>query len=511
MLSKFYSFEKIYLSCKTPKIKLSVKVKIVLLSLRPNKKQNLLKSMPGTFVPDFLILGLTPDGKPYGMHNDIRVFVDKGVPGDVANVQMVKSFPKDKTLATGKILSLKKNSELRIDPFCKHFMYCGGCQWQNISYHDQLKFKQQQIDQLFLRIGKKHFQMLPILPSPKQKHFRNRVTFTYSNRRWMSPEELKDVKGDKRPAGGYVLKGNNDRIMNIEECFLSDDFAVAVMKSLREFALQKDFSFYDVRHETGFLRTLTIRFGDGGEVMAIVGFGKEEKEKIEAVMNFLKMEFPSLVSLFYTIRPWKDGMRSETPHILFAGKEFIEYKMENLVFRTGPSSFYQTNTLQTQELYKLARSFAGLTGEETVYDLYTGTGTIALFVSHLAKKVIGIDNAEQAIENAKINARINGISNTSFISGDLKDVLAAGIFDRYGKPDVIITDPPRAGMHRDGIKKLLESGAKRIVYISCNPVTQVRDIRNLSLQYRLVKSQPVDMFPQTNHVENVVLLERNVS
>ena len=467
--------------------------------------------MPGIVVPDFEILHLTANGIPFGMHHDIKVFVDKGVPGDVADVQMVKSFPKDKTLATGKILSLKKRSPLRIDPFCKHFIYCGGCQWQNISYDDQLKFKQQQIEKLFLKAGDQRFQMMPILASPLQKHFRNRVTFTFSNRRWMSPVELNDKNGDRRPAGGFVLKGNNDRIMNIEECFLADDFAVQVMKGLREFALENDFSFYDVRHETGFLRTLTIRFGDGGEVMAIVGFGKDEKDKIEEMMNFLKSNFPSLVSLFYTIRPRKDGMRSETPHIHFAGKEFIEYKMENLVFRTGPSSFYQTNTLQTQELYKLARSFAGLTGEETVYDLYTGTGTIALFVAHLAKKVIGIDNAEQAIEDAKINARLNKISNASFISGDLKDILAAGIFDQYGKPDVIITDPPRAGMHRDGIRKLLESGAKRIVYISCNPITQVRDIRNLSLKYSLIKSQPVDMFPQTSHVENVVLLERNES
>ncbi len=479
--------------------------------MRLRQNNYFLNSMNGIFVPDLKILGLTADGMPFAMHNDIKVYVDKGVPGDVADVQMVKSYPKDKMLATGKIISLKKDSPLRINSFCKHFIYCGGCDWQNISYADQLNFKQQQVEQLFSRFKDHNFQMLPIVGSPLEKYFRNRVTFTFSNRRWMSPEELKDVAGDKRPAGGYVRKGNNDRIMNIEECFLTDDFAVTTMKAMREFMLEKGFAFYDVRKENGLLRTLTLRFGDHGDVMAIVGFGEEEGEKIEAVMDYLQKNFPRLTSLFYTIRPFKDGVRSETPHIHFAGKKFIEYKMENLVFRVGPASFYQTNALQAQELYKLARSFAGLSGEETVYDLYTGTGTIALFVSHLAKKVIGIDNAVQAIEDAKINAALNKINNTSFVSGDLKDILAAGIFDQYGKPDVIITNPPRSGMHRDGIRKLLDSDAKRIVYISCNPITQVRDIRNLSLKYRLIKSRPVDMFPQTSHVENVVLLERNES
>jgi 23S rRNA (uracil1939-C5)-methyltransferase len=462
--------------------------------------------MPGTFLPDFAITGLTPDGRAYGMHSDIKVFVEKGVPGDVADVQMIKSSHKDKTLAGGKILGLKAPSPVRIDSFCKHFMHCGGCQWQNISYADQLRFKQQQVEKLFS--GFSDFEMLPVIPSPLHRSFRNRVTFTFSNRRWMSPEELRDTALDRRPAGGYVLKGNNDRIMNIEECFLTDDFAVTVMKALREYSLEHGLPFYDVRHEKGFLRTLTVRFGGKGDAMAIVGFGKEEKEKIEMVMNFLGKNFPRVGSLYYTVRPWKDGLRSEVPHIHFSGNKFIEYQMEDLVFRTGATSFYQTNTLQAYALYKTARSFAQLTGEETVYDLYTGTGTIALFVSHLAKKVVGIDNAREAIEDAWINARLNKIPHASFIAGDLKDTLTGEVFREYGKPDVIITDPPRAGMHREGIKKLLESGAKRIVYISCNPVTQVRDARNLSSRYRLVRSQPVDMFPQTSHVENVLLLER---
>jgi len=464
--------------------------------------------MPGTFLPDFEITGLTGDGRAFGMYGDIKVFVEKGVPGDVADVQMIKSFHSDKTLATGKILLLKKNSMLRIEPFCKHFNHCGGCQWQNIGYADQLTFKQHQVENLFSRLNTQHFEMLKIIPSPLQKYFRNRVTFTFSNRRWMSPEELKDTHTPRQPAGGFVLKGNNDRIMNIEECFLSDDFAVAVMKALREFSLQNEFSFYDVRHEKGFLRSLTIRFGDNGNAMAIVGFAKDENEKISAVMNYLMNNFPRLTSLYYTIRPWKDGMRSEEPHIHFAGEKFIEYNMENLVFRTGPASFYQTNTLQASELYKIARSFSQLTGEETVYDLYTGTGTIALFVSKLAKRVVGFDNAAAAIEDAKTNATLNNIGNAFFVAGDLKDSFTEEVFDLHGKPDVVITDPPRSGMHKEGIKKLLDCGATRIVYISCNPVTQVRDIRNLSGQYELVKSQPVDMFPQTSHVENVVLLEK---
>ncbi len=463
--------------------------------------------MLGTFIPEFEIAGITSEGMPYGMHRGIRVFVDKGVPGDVADIQMIRSFPKDKTIATGKIILLRKNSSKRIEPFCKHFNFCGGCQWQNISYDDQLKLKHQQVEQLFSQFNAHHFEMLPILASPQEKYFRNRITFTFSNRRWMSPEELKDPATDKRPAAGFLVKGNNDRIMNIEECFLTENFAMTVMKGLREFALTKEFSFYDVRHETGFLRSLTIRFGDNG-IMAIVGFGKDDQEKIEPTMKFLVENFPEFTSFHFIIMPRKNGLRTEMHPTHFAGDKFIEYKMEKLVFRTGPSSFFQTNTLQAIELYKTARSFAKLTGEEILYDLYTGTGTIALFVSRFAKKVIGVDNAIRAIEDAKVNAAINHISNASFISGDLKDVLSAGIFDQHGKPDVIITDPPRSGMHRDGIKKLLESGAKRIVYISCNPVTQARDIRNLSPRYRLLKSQIVDMFPQTNQIENVALLEK---
>ena len=467
--------------------------------------------MPGTLIPDFDINDITPDGKAFGMFGGIKVFVDKGVPGDVADVQMVKSFPKDKTLATGKILALKKNSPLRVNSFCKHFIYCGGCQWQNISYADQLRFKQEQVERLFSGFRTEGVEMLPVIPSPHQRYFRNRVTFTFSNRRWMSPDELKDPCTRKTAAGGYVLKGNNDRIMNIEECFLTDPFAMTVMKALREFALEQGFTFYDVRHEKGFLRNLTIRFGEKDEAMAIAGFGKDEPDKIEAVMSFLQTQFPRLSSLYYAIHPWKDGLRYEEIPVHFAGKKFIENRMEDLVFRTSPVSFYQTNSLQALALYKTAREFAALTGEETVYDLYTGTGTIALFVSHLAKKVLGIDNSADAIEDARANATRNKISNASFIAGDLKDTLTEEVFAKHGTPEVIITDPPRAGMHRDGIKKLIGSGASRIVYISCNPVTQARDIRNLSSQYRVVRSQPVDMFPQTSHVENVALLVRKES
>jgi len=463
--------------------------------------------MIGTFLPDFEITGLTTDGRAYGVHKGITVFVDKAVPGDVADVQMIKSFHKDKSIATGKILSVKNNSSLRIPAFCKHFDYCGGCQWQNISYANQLAFKQQQVDKLFSKFSEP-FEKLPILPSPLQKYFRNKVTFTFSNRRWMSPEEIKDPNADRKPAGGYVLKGNNDRIMNIEECYLSDVFAIELMKSLRSFALEKEFPFYDVRHEKGFLRNLTVRFGSSDEVMAIVGFGNDDGEKINEVMEFLGNAFPRISSLYYTIQPWKEGLRFTLPYTHYAGKKFLEYRMEDLVFRTGPSSFYQTNTEQANGLYNVARSFAGLTGEETVYDLYTGTGTIALFISRLAKKVMGIDYVAGAIEDAKANAALNKIENVFFLECDLKDSLTEEVYTEHGRPDVVIADPPRSGMYREVIQRLLNSGAKRIVYISCNPVTQVRDIRYLLPKYRLVKSQAVDMFPQTSHVENIVVLER---
>jgi 23S rRNA (uracil1939-C5)-methyltransferase len=463
--------------------------------------------MTGTFLPDFEITGLTNDGRAYGIYRDITVFVDKAVPGDVADVQMVKSFHKDKSLATGKILSLKNNSALRIPAFCKHFNYCGGCQWQNISYENQLTFKQQQIDKLF-SVFTEPFEKLPILPSPLQTKFRNKITFTFSNRRWMSPEEIGDLTIDRKPAAGFVLKGNNDRIMNIEECFLTYPFAVEVMKSLRTFALEKEIPFYDVRHEKGFLRNLTVRFGDNDEVMIIVGFGIDDKGKISLIMDFLAASIPRITSLYYTIQPRKETIRFALTHIHYSGKKFLEYKMEELVFRIGPASFYQTNTQQAHALYNTAKNFAGLTGEEIVYDLYTGTGTIALFVSHLAKKVVGIDNAAASIEDAKTNAEANGRDNVIFVAGDLKDSLAQEVYDIHGRPDVVITDPPRSGMHREGILRLKSSGAKRIVYISCNPVTQVRDIRHLSEVYRIMKAQAVDMFPQTSHVENVVLLER---
>ncbi len=464
--------------------------------------------MTGTLLQNFRIKGISADGRAYGMHDDITVFVDKGVPGDIADVQMIKSYHSDKTLATGKIIAIKKEAPNRIEPFCKHFKYCGGCQWQNISYADQLQLKQQQIENLIARFSNMNFEMLPVLPSPKEKHFRNRVTFTFSNRRWMSPEELRDPATRKHPAGGFVLRGNNDRIMNIDECFLSDDLATTIMKSLRKFSLENNFSFYDVRHETGFLRYLTLRFGDDG-IMAIGGFGKNEAEKITVVMNFLEKNFPQLTSIYYAVHPWKDSRRNVEPHILHSGKKFVEYKMEELVFRSGPASFFQTNTLQALRLYNSARSFAQLTGNEIVYDLYSGTGTIALFVSRLAKKVIGIEQSPEAVQDAEANALLNKIQNAKFISGDLKNIFTKDLFEKHGNPDVVITDPPRSGMHRDGIKNLLDSGAKKIVYISCNPVTQVRDIRFLSSKYSLVKARPVDMFPQTLHIENVVLLEAN--
>jgi 23S rRNA (uracil1939-C5)-methyltransferase len=463
--------------------------------------------MIGTLLSNFEITGTTPDGRAYGMHKGITVFVDKAVPGDVADVQMIKSFHKDKSIATGKIVSLKKNSSLRIPDFCKHFEYCGGCQWQNISYETQLQLKQQQVDRLFERFTEP-FEKLPILPSPQQKYFRNKVTFTFSNRRWMSPEELNDPEVQKQPAGGYVLKGNNDRIMNIEECFLSDEFAMSAMKSLRTFALEKEFPFYDVRHEKGFLRNLAVRFGDDDEVMVLVGFGNDDIEKINQVMKFLAETFPRISSLYYSFQPRKETLRFKVSFEHYAGKKFLEYKMEDLVFRSGPASFYQTNTLQTFQLYKTARTFAELTGEEVVYDLYTGTGTIALFISGHAKKVVGIDNVTEAIEDAKANAARNKRDNVFFLAGDLKESLTEEVYAIYGKPEVIITDPPRSGMHREGIQRLLNSDAKKIVYISCNPVTQARDLRYLSLNYRLKKSQAVDMFPQTSHVENVVLLEK---
>jgi len=478
--------------------------------------------MLGTFIPDFSVNGITADGRAFGMYGDMKVFVEKGVPGDVADIAMVKSWRDNKTTGNGRIIALKKKSPLRIEPFCRHFQYCGGCQWQNIGYEDQLRFKQWQaaplppegavkngpdgiyIESSFPPLGGGG--ALPIIPSLKQKHFRNRVTFTFSNRRWMSPEELDNPEVLKRPAGGFALKGKNDRVMNIEECYLTDDFAVRLMYAVRDETLSRGFSFYDARHETGFLRGLTVRFGDNNDVMAIAVFAEEDEQKISEILNYLKENYPQITSLYYVIHKKKRGVLLDKPHIHFFGSTFIEYRMENLIFRIGPNSFYQTNSEQAFQLYKVAREFAELAGEEIVYDLYCGTGTISLFVSQQAKKVIGIDNTPEAIADAKTNAELNKISNSTFLTGDISTTIGEELYNQYGRPDVIITDPPRAGMNRDVVRKLVESGAKRIVYISCNPVTQARDIRQLSEKYSLIKSQPVDMFPQTSHVENVAVL-----
>ena len=463
--------------------------------------------MRGTFIPQFEVTGISDDGRAFGMFGDIRVFVEKGVPGDVADIYMIKSKRAGMIQGHGRIAALQKRSSIRIEPFCRHFSDCGGCQWQNISYADQLKIKQEQVDRLFPVEIFGHHEKRAILPSSLQTRFRNRVTFTFSNRRWMMPEEAADPFFDKRPAGGYVLKGKNDRILNITECFLADDFAVRLMHALREKALSLGYSFFDVRHETGFLRQLIVRFGSADDILVTVVFGENNPEQINSIMSYLAESFPEITSLYWVLNERKRGISLEKPHNHFSGSKTIAYSMESLVFTLGPNSFYQTNTLQAYELYKTARAFAALTGSETVYDLYTGTGTLALFVSGQCKKVTGIDNVQEAIDDAGKNAMANGVMNASFLAGDIKDALTADLFRDHGSPDVIFTDPPRAGMHREGIRNLLSSGAKRMVYISCNPVTQSRDVKQLLSKYSLVAYQPVDMFPQTGHVENVMLLE----
>ncbi len=484
--------------------------------------------MRGTFVPDFVITGLTAEGTAFGMHEDtsgersrtIRVLVEKGLPAEVVDIQMIKSYH-DKTIARGKILKLKKPAAGRQEPFCRHFEYCGGCQWQNISYAEQLKLKQEQVKQLLEPFNSTPYPrqrgtianssdvsniFLPPIPSEKQIHFRNRITFVFSNRRWMSPEELTDSEVPRTVAAGFALKGKYDRVMQIKECFLTDAFAVELMHALQSFAIQQNFSFYDARTEKGFLRGLTVRFDDAG-IMAIAIFGENDSAKIEATFDFLR-SFPQLTSFYSVIHSSKRGIASEKDHQYISGKKYLSFKVHGLEFRVGASSFYQTNTQQAIKLFDTATEFAQLTGDEIVYDLYCGCGTIALSVAHKARRVIGLEYSEHSVAEAYSNAELNRITNANFIAGDMKSIFTEEVFAKYGQPDVIITDPPRAGMDRAVIERILQSSASRIVYISCNPVTQARDLHQLSPKYDVIKSQMIDMFPHISHIENIVLLQR---
>ena len=449
---------------------------------------------------------IAAEGKAIARLDGMVLFTTHVIPGDIVNLQVTK---KRKNHAEARVVRLVQPSPDRIPAFCKYFGDCGGCKWQYLPYEKQLYYKRKQVFDQLTRIG--HLELpdiLPILASEKDRFYRNKLEFSFSNRRWLSYEEINDGSEAKNlNALGFHIPSLFDKIIDIEECWLQPEPSNKIRNFIREYSLKNGLEFYDIRNKTGFLRNMIVRTSESGGNMLIVVFFREDTEKREALLNAVAKQFPELSSIMYVINNKANDTISDLDIQLFKGEDHILEKMEDLQFKVGPKSFYQTNPTQALRLYQVVRSFAALTGNETIYDLYTGTGTIANFIARKAHKVIGIDYVPEAIEDAKINASINGIEHASFFAGDMKDILNGQFVNAHGIPDVIITDPPRAGMHDDVIRTILATAPKRIVYVSCNPATQARDLAMMKEQYQISKVQPVDMFPHTHHVENVVLLE----
>lgn len=456
------------------------------------------------------ISAVAAEGKSIARIDDMVVFIPYGAPGDIANVKLDK---KKKNYGEGHITELVKPSELRVEPFCPHFGICGGCKWQHLPYSYQLECKQQQVADAMQRIAK--VDMPPInniLGSAETERYRNKLEFTFSNKCWLTFEQMNSGEiFEDRNALGFHIPGAFDKVLDIKECHLQVGISDSIRLFIRSYAIEHGYEFYDIRQQHGFMRNIIIRTTTTGEVMLIVVFGEDDKNKIDDLLSAVNKQFPEITSLMYVVNRKVNDTIADQEVLLYSGRDFIEERMGDLKFRIGSKSFYQTNSLQAYELYKVARRMAALTGNELVYDLYTGTGTIANFVAHDASKVIGIEYVADAIEDAKLNSRTNGIDNTLFYAGDMKDVLTDEFVVVHGVPDVMIIDPPRAGMHQDVVDVILNAEPARIVYVSCNPATQARDIALLDCKYRVVEVQPVDMFPHTQHVENVVALEKRQS
>lgn len=468
------------------------------------------KRKPLPILENVTITDVAAEGKAIAKIDNLVIFVPYVVPGDVVDLQIRR---KKHSYAEAEAIRFHKYSEKRVKPFCQHFGVCGGCKWQCLSYEDQIHYKQKQIVDNLTRIGKVELpEISPILGSKHQTHYRNKLEFGFSNKRWLTFEEVASGKKfDVMDAVGFHIPGAFDKILDIECCHLMDDINNRLRNGIRKFALENHISFYDIRGGHGLLRNMMIRTSATHEIMLLIQFcihTDEEHEQAMSVMEYVKATFPEVTSLLWVNNLKCNDTIGDLDIQTYHGTDFIYETMENLRFKVGPKSFYQTNTEQAYELYKVARKFAKLTGKELVYDLYTGTGTIANFVAHQAKQVVGIEYVPEAIEDAKVNAQINQLDNTLFYAGDMKDILNQEFIEKHGRPDVIITDPPRAGMHADVINTILFAAPQRIVYVSCNPATQARDLQLLDADYQVMAVQPVDMFPQTHHVENVVLLER---
>ncbi|MCS6795772.1 MAG: 23S rRNA (uracil(1939)-C(5))-methyltransferase RlmD [Raineya sp.] len=437
-------------------------------------------------------------------HYQDRVILVEGniAPQDVADLEV---FKKKSNYWLARPLRIHQKSPLRVEPFCQHYGICGGCKWQHLKYEKQLEQKQQEVIDALERIAKVPFPAVrPILASEKTQFYRNKLEFTFSNSRWLSAEEIASGQTFEKNALGFHVPERFDKIVNIETCYLQEDLSNQIRNSLRDFTQKQNFSFYDLKNHQGFLRNLVIRNTNTGEWLVLVIFAENNFSAIEQTLNFLQNNFPQITSLQYAINQKKNDNYHDQEIKVFAGKPYVTATMEDLQFRISPKSFYQTNSEQAYRLYCVAREFANLQGNEIVYDLYTGTGTIANFVARKAKRVIGIEYIPEAIEDAKINAQINDITNTEFFAGDIKDLLNYDFVKKHGKPDVIITDPPRAGMHESVVRTILQLAPQKIVYVSCNPATQARDVALLAEKYQITAVQPVDMFPHTYHVENVL-------
>ena len=457
------------------------------------------------FVENAPIVDISSEGKSVAKVEGMVIFVDGGVPGDVADVLITR---KKNNYAEGHIVTIHKPSDSRIDPKCEHFGYCGGCKWQHMNYETQLVFKQKTVADALTRIGHLDISTLkPIIANKESYYYRNKLEFSFSDKKWLTNEEVKSgLEIDNRNALGFHIPKMFDKILDIKNCYLQEEPSNTIRNEIRDFAIKNDLTFFNVRNKVGLLRTLMIRSSSTGELMVLIQFFDREPENIKLLLNHLKTTFPQITSLQYVVNQKGNDTLQDLDIITFYGRDHIFEEMEGLKFKISAKSFYQTNSVQAYELYKITRDLCELTGNEVVYDLYTGTGTIANFIAKRAKKVVGIEYVADAAIDAKANSEFNQIANTSFFAGDMKDVLNAEFISIHGKPDVIITDPPRAGMHEDVVAVILKAAPQKIVYVSCNPATQARDLEMMIGHYDIKNIQPVDMFPQTAHVENVVLL-----
>ena len=465
--------------------------------MRKKNKKQVLENIPVT--------GYAAEGRALARQDGKVIFISGAVPGDVADILLTKN---KKDWAEGRALQIKEFSAERVEPFCRHFGTCGGCKWQMLPYQKQLEYKQQEVEQNLKRIGKTALpEILPIIGGADSVHYRNKLEFNFSNKRYLLPGEMESGEIIQEDALGFHVPRIFDKVIDIETCYLMDDVNNRIRNTIRSFALENDFTFYNIRQHTGWLRNIIIRLCTTGELMVNICFNHDAEEEREKLFEHLLEQVPEITTLLYTINPkWNDSIYDLTPQVYF-GKGYAIEKLENYQFKISPKSFFQTNTKQAEKLYSIARDFAGLTGNEIVYDLYCGTGSIGIFVSGLAKKIIGVEVIEEAIEDAKENAALNNIHHAEFFAGDVIKICNDGFFAAHGRPDVIITDPPRAGMHEKLVNKLLEIAAPTIVYVSCNTATQARDIGLLDEKYSVEKIQPVDMFPHTHHIECVVLLK----